>query len=294
MLSSSQSIAALNFALQAKWRMHVLNGQPISTLVNLHDYDIVVVNSSGGKDSIAALWQIMAMAEEQAYPSKNIHVSHQDLGESEWRGVTALVHQQAALFGLQVHVSRRRTQDGDEETLLEYAERRGKWPSNAQRWCTSDFKRAPGARIVTQLTKGLAKSKVLHIFGFRAEESSNRSKRPVISINTTLTTGKRTVVDFLPIHDKDLEWVWHIIRSNKLPYHWAYDKGMPRLSCCFCIFAPFDALVIAGRENPELLQKYVDAEQRMGHTFTQKFALAEVQQKIAEGYEPEGVSNWVM
>lgn len=292
--TASKRIPLLNTALETKVRINALSGNGLDALVNLHDFDIVIVNSSGGKDSVVALWQMVQMADAQGYDRKRIHVSHQDLGESEWRGVTELVHEQAAMFGLQVHVTRRRTQDGEDETLLQYAERRGKWPSSAQRWCTSDFKRAPGARTVTTLTKEFKKSKVLQVFGFRADESAARSKRPVLSVNQMLTTGKRTVIDYLPVHDWNVDRVWSTIRSQKLPYHWAYDKGMPRLSCVFCIFAPFDALVIAGQENPELLKKYVDTERAMNHTFKADLALADVQKAIADGYEPKVADNWVM
>jgi hypothetical protein len=50
-------------------------------------------------------------------------------------------------------------------------------------------------------------------------------------------------------------------------YHFAYDLGMPRLSCCFCIFASEDALMIAGKHNPELLTEYVRVETKIDHTF---------------------------
>jgi len=55
-----------------------------------------------------------------------------------------------------------------------------------------------------------------------------------------------------------------------------------------------DALVIAGRENPELLDKYVALEKKIGHTFRNKFSIAEVKQAIADGYVPKKVQNWEM
>jgi 3'-phosphoadenosine 5'-phosphosulfate sulfotransferase (PAPS reductase)/FAD synthetase len=264
--------------------------------INLNDYDFVIVNSSGGKDSLAALWEIDRIAKMQDYPASKVVVSHQDLGESEWKGTKELAKEQADLFGYDFKVSKRRREGKYDDTLLEYAERRGKWPSNAQRWCTSDFKRGPGARVVTALTKGMAKSKVLYVFGFRADESPARKKKKIFEVNTETTTKTRTVHNFLPIHNWTEERVWKVIKGNKLPYHFAYDLGMPRLSCCFCIFAPFDALVIAGQNNPELLDKYVAAEKRMGHTFKAKESLADVKKAIGKGYEPKKniAANWNM
>src|SRR5690606_5041732 len=124
-------------------------------------------NSSGGKDSLVAKWEVFRIANEQGYPKERIHVSHQDLGAVEWPGIKELVKRQSAAFGFKVHFSKRRNINGEEETLLEYVRRRRKWPSNKQRYCTSDFKRGPGARVVTALTKGLGRCRVLHIFGFR-------------------------------------------------------------------------------------------------------------------------------
>ena len=262
--------------------------------LNLHDFDLIIINSSAGKDSLAALWEMNRLATDQAYPSDQIKVSHQDLGSMEWKGTLDLARQQAELFGFEFFVTKQRNKEGVNETLLEYVEKRGKWPSNKQRYCTSDFKRGPGARVVTMLTKGMGECKVLYVFGFRAEESPARKKKETLKLNTRLSNKKRTVYDFLPVHDWKATKVWEVIKENNLPYHPAYDKGMPRLSCCFCIFAPFDALVIAGQENPELLQQYVDVEERIGHSFKRDEKIADVKQAIDEGYQPKALHDWVM
>ncbi|MDC8024901.1 phosphoadenosine phosphosulfate reductase family protein [Elizabethkingia anophelis] len=260
----------------------------------LNDYDLIIINSSAGKDSLVALWEVCRLAREQNYPFEKIVVSHQDLGRMEWIGTKELVKKQADLFGLKTYYSKRRDKNGYEETLLEYVLRRGKWPSNKQRYCTSDFKRGPGGRIVTQLTKDMGDCKVLYVFGFRAEESPARAKKEVFKFNKQLSTKKRKVYDWLPIHDMSTKTVWNIIQDFKLPYHPAYDLGMPRLSCCFCIFSPFDALVISGYANPELLDEYIEVERKIGHKFRKDFSLIEVKEAIESGYSPKKVSNWIM
>jgi len=262
--------------------------------MDLTQYDLIIINSSGGKDSLCALHTVATLALEQNYPSSKITVSHQDLGRMEWANTKALAIQQADLYGIKTVISKRIDINGKEETLLEYVLRRGKWPSNKQRYCTSDFKRGPGARVVTALSKPLGACKVLHVFGFRADESPSRSKKEVIQINKKLTTKKRTVIDWLPIHDWSMERVWKTIKDNSLPYHHAYDLGMPRLSCVFCIFSPFDALIIAGIANPQLLDEYVEVESTINHSFKSNFWIKEVKQAIAEGYQPKTVTDWVM
>lgn len=260
----------------------------------LHNYDLIIVNSSAGKDSLCALFEINRMAEEQQYPKDRIHVSHQDLGAMEWSGTKELAKRQADFFGFGFHVSKRRDKNGYEETLLEYVKRRKKWPSSKQRYCTSDFKRSPGSRVVTALTKDLGVCKVLHVFGFRADESPARSKKETFVKNDRLSTKKRTVYDCLPIHTWTTKQVWDTIKENGLPYHEAYNLGMPRLSCVFCIFSPFDALVTAGYANPELLNQYVQVESEIGHSFRKELSLAEVKEAIQKGYKPKEIQNWVM
>jgi 3'-phosphoadenosine 5'-phosphosulfate sulfotransferase (PAPS reductase)/FAD synthetase len=262
--------------------------------MKLSDYSIIVINSSGGKDSLCALWEVVRLANEQNFPFERIIVSHQDLGDMEWVGTKELVKKQADLFGLKTYYSKRRDKKGYEENLLEYVERRGKWPSNKQRYCTSAFKMTPGSRIVTLLTKELGNCKVLYVFGFRKDESPSRAKKEVIKLNENLTTKKRIVHDWLPIHDWDTKKVWETINTNNLPYHPAYDIGMPRLSCCFCIFSPFDALVLAGKANPELLDRYVDVEKKIGHSFKDKLKIESVRDAINSNYKPKNINDWVM
>lgn len=262
--------------------------------MDLHKYDLIVINSSGGKDSLAALWAVSVMVKKQNYPASRVFVSHQDLKRMEWEGAKDLAIEQAKLFGFAFVCESRINKDGVEESLLDYARRRKKWASNKQRWCTSDFKRAPGEKVVRRLAKQYDAKNVLHVFGFRAEESPARSKKEVLVINKNLTTKSRTVTDWLPIHNWSAVKVWKVIKLFKLPYHRAYNLGMPRLSCVFCIFSPFDALVIAGKENPELLDEYIEVEEEIGHTFRDKFSLKEVREAIKNGYSPASVNNWIM
>jgi 3'-phosphoadenosine 5'-phosphosulfate sulfotransferase (PAPS reductase)/FAD synthetase len=263
-------------------------------MITLKDYDLIIINSSAGKDSLCSIYEICRLAKLQGFPKNKIVVSHQDLGRMEWKGTKELAKKQADYFGLDFYISKRRDKNGYEEDLLEYVLRRGKWPSNAQRYCTSDFKRGPGARVVTELSKHLGECKVLYVFGFRKEESPFRDKKQKLLVNKRLTTRRRLVHDYLPIHEWSTKEVWDIIRDYELPYHPAYDLGIPRLSCCFCIFAPFDALVVAGKENPELLNEYVKVEKEIDHTFTMDFSLKDVQLAVQSNYETELIPDWVM
>ncbi|MBQ1164414.1 hypothetical protein KBZ21_41225, partial [Streptomyces sp. A73] len=41
--------------------------------------------------------------------------------------------------------------------------------------------------------------------------------------------------------------VWARIKASGVRYHWAYDKGMKRLSCSFCVLASREDLECAAR-----------------------------------------------
>jgi len=260
---------------------------------DLSSYDWILVNSSAGKDSEAALHMLVAEADRQSFPRDRIVVVHANLGRCEWKGVEALARRQAERYGLRFEV----TQRFNGESILEYAQRRGMWPSSGSRWCTSEFKRTPCGRVVTALDRELrsvtrqAQVNVLNVFGFRREESRARAKYPSFAARTLGSTKSRTVDTWNPIIDWREEHVWTLISNEGLEYHSAYDLGMPRLSCVFCIFAPEHALKIAGRANPELLDEYAAVEAEIGHTFKADFAIGDVAAALKKERDPKPPTN---
>lgn len=257
------------------------------------DWAWVVVNSSGGKDSQTALRATVAACDAVQFPRGRIVVSHQELISVEWPGVLELVHEQAAHYGLRVEVSRYRTKDGEEISLVEQARRRKMWPSSTTRYCTSDSKRGPGNRVLVALSEE-REGGILQVFGFRAQESPARGKKKVLAFNERASAGFRPVWDWLPIHAMTEEEVWADIRESGVRYHPAYDLGMPRLSCCFCIYASRDALMLAGIHNPKLLDDYCAVEEETGHSFKHKLSLRSIRDAIQNGEKPGKVTTWKM
>lgn len=236
-------------------------GQP-----HLADYDVILINSSGGKDSQSAL-RVACHAAADAGVLDRVVVLHNDLGERvEWPGVRELAEQQARHYGVRFEV---RSKDGVD--LLDDVAKRGKWPDAARRWCTSDHKRGPGRKLLTQLVAELGldrPAKVLQVYGFRAEESPDRARREPLAYNTSASNKtRRHVWDWLPIHDWTVEQVWADIRASGVPYHWAYDKGMSRLSCSFCVLASRADLVRACQLRPDVARQYAEVEARISHSF---------------------------
>jgi 3'-phosphoadenosine 5'-phosphosulfate sulfotransferase (PAPS reductase)/FAD synthetase len=277
--------------------------------VNLHDFDVVFIRSSGGKDSQAMLTHVVSVADAQGYPRERITVTHSDLGRVEWKGTTDLAREQAAHYGLAFIVVKR--PQGD---LLDHARKLGKFPSATQRFCTSDHKRAQLAKPVTAAHKAwTAKGntgtfRVLECLGMRAQESSGRAKLAPVSRSERLSTKTRETTTWLPIHAWKVEKVWETIKTSGVRHHRAYDLGMPRLSCAFCIFSPKSALLLAAKHNPELLDAYVEVEQEIGraraaagkpvHFFKKGLSLesvrTEAQALAAEGREVGPINDWTM
>lgn len=256
---------------------------------SLTSYDWIVVNTSGGKDSQAMTDFVVGQARAAGVLDRVLLV-HCDLKTRvEWPGVRELVEKHAAHYGVALRVVSR--PQGD---LLEQVEARGMWPSSTARYCTSDQKRGQVHKVITSLRSPGRRCRVLNCMGFRSEESPARAKRQVLSQNERLTNSVREVDEWLPIHSWSVAQVWECIRASGVPYHYAYDLGMPRLSCMFCIFAPESALLLAGKHNPEALARYVATEEKIGHTFRHNFSLASVQAKLAAGHSPGPIQNWTM
>jgi 3'-phosphoadenosine 5'-phosphosulfate sulfotransferase (PAPS reductase)/FAD synthetase len=277
----------------------------------LKRFDILFVNTSGGKDSQAMLGHVCALAEKKGIKDRIVAV-HADLGEVEWPGTRELARKQAEFYGVPFHVVER-TQD----TLLEYVHKRRMWPDSVTRYCTSEFKRAPCSRVMTKVVqdwrreqgwspqksknnKGDRPCRILNMYGFRAEESPRRKKLPKFQKNKRASNESiRTVFDFLPIQDWTTKQVWDSIEESGCPSHWAYSRGMTRLSCRFCIFAPRSQLLLAATmpENQELWREYVELEKEIGHTFRKNQSLEEIDEAIKAGERPQvGVDDgtWEM
>jgi len=261
---------------------------------DLTGYNWICVNSSAGKDSQAMLDYVVERCDRAGVPRHRVVVAHADLGRVEWPGTRELAEEQARHYGLAFHAVRRRQGD-----LLDHIARRGMFPSPTARYCTADMKRGPVYTLFTRLTNDAliddpGPVRILNCLGLRAEESPARARRPPLSHDERASNGKRLVDTWLPIHDWTVSQVWRRVRVSGVRHHPAYDLGMPRLSCCFCIFAPRSALLLAGQHNPRLLAEYVAVERRIGHRFRKELPLADIQAALRRGERAGPVSDWLM
>lgn len=208
----------------------------------------------------------MFMRLSKIIPRDQIIVIHASLGDIEWPGT--IEHIEATIDGHEFHVCRNAN-----KTFLEMVERRGMFPDKSRRQCTSDLKRDPIVSKIKQVLKAKGidgKDQIIvNCMGLRAQESTDRSKLDILSINKREHgTAGRTWIDWLPIHKMTTDNVFAGIRKGGQQPHVVYSQGMTRLSCCFCIMASKEDLCTAAKLRPELYRQYAELEQRIGHTLS--------------------------
>ena len=167
-------------------------------------------------------------------------------------------------------------------------------------YCTGDHKTKQIQKVYTALKKQWRERtgetrpcRVLEILGLRAEESAARKAKPAFAERTSKSNKTELHVDqWFPIHHWLKDEAWTRAELNEVPtahsYHLnGYRNGMPRHSCCFCIYAASsckgegrDAILLAARHNPALLDEYCAVEAYTGYRFTPATSLTEIREQI--------------
>ena len=260
-----------------------------SDVPNLASYAIVLCSISAGKDSAAALHELVSHAEAVGVRHR-VRAVHADLGDVDWPHTVELAARHAARYDLPFTVVSRRQDD-----LLGMVERRGMWPSSKARYCTSALKRTPVRTLMTELVarerqRGRVRDpvRVLHVMGMRAEESGARARRPAFSHDSGASNGRRHVDEWLPVHDWSLEDVRELHEREQLELHYAYRLGMTRVSCALCVLAGRDDLIRAAAHRRDLAARYEQVERTVEHRFRDDVSMADI---IAMAADPARVGR---
>jgi len=225
----------------------------------------LVINFSGGKDSSAMLSYLC-----EKYPYITKHVVFADTGwehndAEEWsRSIVAR-------FGLSLHVVRNPNKD-----FFSMVRRRGKFPSPTQRQCTSDLKRGP---IQTWIRRNVADPVVINCMGIRAEESPARARKLKLSRDKTMTSSRRTVWNWLPIHGWTEQQVREYLSAREIPLHPVYQY-LSRFSCQVCIYMTRRDLAAVKANNPVAFQRIADTETEIGFTMQPGRSISEIVSEI--------------
>lgn len=278
---------------------------PPGAVPYLASYDIILASISGGKDSQTMLRALTRACAHQGVPPARVVTVFADLGEDdEWPGTRELAAHHAACYGLRFITVARTVPDGRGGTrpqgLAEHIAQRGRWPDARNRYCTSDMKRGPIRTVMTRLATEQREAgvtgrpvRLLHVLGLRAQESpARRLLAPFGHDPGASNLTRRQVDQWLPIHHWATSQVWADIHASGIPYHYAYDLGMPRLSCVFCVLASESALVLAAQQFPERAARRAQLEQRMGHTFQNGRSMAQIIAKAQASLRQHTARDW--
>ena len=236
--------------------------------IDLHSYDHYIVAISGGKDSVACVLHLL----EQGVPRSKIELMHHRVdgapGEPrvwDWPVTEAYLEAFAKAFGMQIYYSWKeqgitgemmRQNELTKPTSFEVpggkvvtvGGKRGQLATRRmfpaisndlqKRFCSGYVKVDVSAKAITGQTRFCNKRTVV-ITGERAEESSNRSKYLRFEPHRTdRREGKlaRHVDAWRPVLDWSEEDVWQCLKRWGVQPHPAYQLGLGRCSCAYCIF----------------------------------------------------------
>ena len=223
---------------------------------------------SGGKDS-----QCMYARIRRQVPHERIVVVHAYLGKVEWHGVQDHIRGTIA-HELQVVRAGKTFFDLVRHRARTYPDVPA-FPGAGRRQCTSDLKRDPILKFIRRDMNARGATLAVNCIGLRAEESRSRSRRAAWSLSKKLTNSRRTVYEWLPIHQLTTTQVFEEIRrAGQQPFR-AYAMGNRRLSCVFCIFGCPGDIANGRRERPELYDEYRKLEHETGWTLFPGQSLAE-------------------
>ena len=240
---------------------------------------LFVLNHSAGKDSQAQTLEVIERLRAAGIDGpqllSRVLIVHADLGRVEWPGNLTHIKRTCAQTlsckeeQVPLIVAHAQDKQGQRKELLKVVQQRGKWPDAARRWCTSDFKRGPIEREVKRYIKAKKLSGlVVSCLGLRAQESPARAKKAPLSYSESNSKAGRRWFEWLPIFRWSTKEVFARIAAAGQKPHWAYQEGMTRLSCSFCIFASRSDFATARRLRPMLFEEYAQLEERISHTFS--------------------------
>lgn len=173
---------------------------------------------SGGKDGQAMVKTLYKNDIELA------GLIHADLGRIEWPESLPMCHRSADEFNLPLHVVTRT--DGRDmvdhwKNRLEKLRGTGKpfWSSSSNRYCTSDEKRDPINKFLTNCGYNF----VISCEGIRAQESDKRKTKPPIEIRWRITSTYYEEVCNLALYEEAAEELKLKLKNKEITKDYYFD-----------------------------------------------------------------------
>ncbi|MEZ8028532.1 phosphohydrolase [Enterovibrio norvegicus] len=280
------------------------------------DYDKVIVFSSGGKDSIAALKYLL----DKGYPKDRVELWHHLVDGREgstlmdWTCIDDYCVKFAEAVGVPIFFSW--LKGGFEGEMLKNNSKshphiiqtpeglvelqrprqkpgtRMKFPQVAAslqtRWCSSALKIEVAQRAITCQEQFIGK-RILVIEGTRREESAQRSRYAQLEPHSTDTMRKsrnpkrpRHVDIWRCVSHLTEEQVWQLLADWRVVPPVPYRLGWSRSSCALCIFNGNRIWSTINHYWPERLTAMADYEKQFGVTISRKGLTVLERAKLAE------------
>lgn len=246
----------------------------VGGVLDLRQFDKILVSISGGKDSHAMLWLVRDLADRQGVPRENLLAMYADTG-MEWHNAGTHVQALCKAAGVELatvypvrpliermkwqgqrFIERGKTrQDGKSNGVM--------FPSPHCRYCTAKQKQEPMDKLARKFS-----GKLLKVTGERWAESKARSTYAEFLSVPRLNSRERTVYGWRPMLAFSEADIWAMVRDTGVPRHVCYEMGCNRLGCAGCIFSKDHELRIEMRENPAIFEALDRLETESGYTMS--------------------------
>jgi 3'-phosphoadenosine 5'-phosphosulfate sulfotransferase (PAPS reductase)/FAD synthetase len=167
------------------------------------------------------------------------------------------------------------------------------WSTASMRFCTSELKRDV---ICADLVKRFPNTNILSVSGIRRDESTKRSRAPIIKAQPKMTSRKWKTKGFE--WNALLEWklpdVFRYLEEKNFLLHEAYRTfKSSRVSCCFCILANKDDLEASAScpDNADIYRRMVDLEILSTFAFKEKYWLGDVKPELLTAEQVIGLAH---
>lgn len=240
----------------------------VNGVLDLRQFDKILISISGGKDSHAMLWLVRDLADRQGVPREKLLAIYADTG-MEWHNAGAHVQRLCKAAGVElatVYPVRPMIEKIDFriDRIKKMGKNQAGFPTSNCRYCTSAQKVAPMDKLTRRFT-----GKLLKVTGERWAESKARSTyiTEFVSIQR-LNSRERQVFGWRPMLAFSEADIWVLMRDTGVPRHVCYEMGCGRLGCAGCIFSKDHELRIEMRENPAIFEALDRLEVESGYTMS--------------------------
>ena len=233
----------------------------------------VAIGVSGGKDSCALAFATVEHLDAVGHRGPRLLV-HSDLGRVEWRDSAPTCARLSEALGLELLTVRRPSGDMMDRWLGRWDNNVARytdlgcvklilpWSTPAMRFCTSELKTDVICRALVRRFPGTT---ILSAVGIRREESPNRRKAPILSVQGKLqsVTHQTRGYNWNGILDFTLEDVLGLLEARRFRLHEGYTRfHSTRISCVYCMMGSLWDLAAAAScpDNHDIYREQVDLE----------------------------------